>query len=282
MALLRPSLTLVLDLDERDAREETVQEIERTYLHICAPLVRTHEAPADAPVCNTARMMVKMGANRYLDSADEQADENWDEIVAPWIGRMLHKVGNNMKVFNDRQREIDLPEVVFERIDVELQGGDLTVSLHTDPLSAVDVDQCDQVVLARTLRNEGVLADAVRIEAPTDASYEEQRAAAWSAWVAEHPEALEPKPKPEEAAAPEPEKTYEQEMEEDRIAKSYENTAVPPTDSEVLPNIHEGEEEEEEPELFDFDVDYSLWSVTFADGSVRTFDSATRRFADEG
>ena len=34
MALLRPSLTLVLDLDERVAAEQTILEINRSYAHI--------------------------------------------------------------------------------------------------------------------------------------------------------------------------------------------------------------------------------------------------------
>ena len=37
MALLRPSLTLVLDLDERVAAEQTILEINRSYAHIGTP-----------------------------------------------------------------------------------------------------------------------------------------------------------------------------------------------------------------------------------------------------
>ena len=63
MALLRPSLTLVLDLDERVAAEQTILEINRSYAHIGTPVMRTH-APAseDAPVRNTARLIVNTAA----------------------------------------------------------------------------------------------------------------------------------------------------------------------------------------------------------------------------
>ena len=54
MALLRPSLTLVLDLDERVAAEQTILEINRSYAHIGTPVIRTHacESAEDAPVRN--------------------------------------------------------------------------------------------------------------------------------------------------------------------------------------------------------------------------------------
>ena len=62
MALLRPSLTLVLDLDERVAAEQTILEINRSYAHIGTPVIRTHacESTEDAPVRNTARLIVNI------------------------------------------------------------------------------------------------------------------------------------------------------------------------------------------------------------------------------
>ena len=66
-------------------------------------------------------------------------------------------------------------------------------------------------------------------------------------------------------------------LREDAEAKSYENTAVPPTNSRTLPRPQR-EEPEPEPERFSFEVDYALWSVEYADGTRRTFDSAQRSF----
>ena len=84
MALLRPSLTLVLDLDERVAGEQTILEINRSYAHIGTPVFRTHacESAEDAPYA-TARVIVNMGTYSYLNSADEGADERWETIVGP-------------------------------------------------------------------------------------------------------------------------------------------------------------------------------------------------------
>ena len=246
MALLRPSLTLVLDLDERVAAEQTILEINRSYAHIGTPVIRTHacESVEDAPVRNTARLIVNMGTYSYLNSADEGADERWETIVGPWIGNMLRKIGNNMKVFNDRQRKIGYPEVHFDTLDIELGAGAFTVAVRPQGAGAVDEAVAERVTAARNLRNDGTFAEAVRVELPCAESWNAQRDAAWEAWAAEHPEVLEEPDTDEEApsggvadeaAEPAPEKTREELLAEDVIAKSYENTAVPPTDSEALP-----------------------------------------------
>lgn len=309
MALLRPSLTLVLDLDEHVAGEQTILEINRSYAHIGTPVIRTHAAEVagnattedaeNAPVRNTARLIVNMGTYSYLNSDDEGADERWDTIVGPWIGNMLRKIGNNMKVFNDRQRKIGYPEVHFDTLDIELGAGAFTVAVRPQGAGMVDEGVAELVTAARNLRNDGTFAEAVRVELPCAASWNAQRDAAWEAWVAEHPEVLEEPEADADAAADgidngiasadeaasdaetadgAPEKTREELLAEDVIAKSYENTAVPPTDSEALPRPQREEEEEEEP--FDFPVDYTLWAVIGADGAVRTYDCAAAAFVD--
>lgn len=301
MALLRPSLTLVLDLDERMATTDTVLEIKRCYTYIGTPVIRSH-APASekGSVTNTAHMLVGLGTRKYLKSTDEGADELWDTVVAQWIDNMLRKIGTTMRAFNTRQRKIKLPEVVFDRFDVELQGGELVVSLHTDPESFVDEALAGEVTQARTLLNDGTLEGAVRVEMPSDESYAAQYESAWELWVAEHPElgaqAVAEVATPDSGAkeaedladgeqeeaekpADEPALTREEWLELDKQAKSYENTAVPPTDSETLPPI-EREEEPPEPERFTFAVDYACWNVIYADGTSRLFDAGTQQFAD--
>lgn len=292
MALLRPSLTLVLDLDERVASQETLLEIKRSYAHICTPVIRTHAATSDqTPVRNTARLLVKMGTYRYLHSSDEGADERWRNIVEPWIGNMLHKVGNNMKVFNDRQRTIKLPEILFYHVNIELQGGELVVSLHPNPLNLLDPALKEHVGTARALVNEGTLAKAIHITMPSDEAYETQRARAWEAWAVEHPEVCEPLAQPvndaEISASFDTEsftkqedpskKTREQLLREDAEAKSYENTAVPPTDSATLPRPQR-DEPEEEPDQFTFDVDYTVWAVSYDDETWQSFDTVRSSF----
>lgn len=283
MALIRPSLTLVLDLDERLATEDTELELKRCYTYICAPLVRKHAPESeDAPVSNRARAIVNFGQRKYLHSADEGADALWDEIVEHWIGNILHKVGSNMKAFNRRQRLIGLPEVIFDNFDIELQGGEFVVSLHPDLLGFVPEELNAAVGMARSLLNDGTFANATRVRIPADAAYESQREAAWATWQEEHPEPEEPEAvEAEQEAEQVPELDYDSPewLEYDRERKSYENTAVPVTDSEELPNI-EREEIVEPPEPFSFAVDYSQWDVFFADGTRRRYDSSALAFAE--
>ncbi|MBQ3302501.1 MAG: hypothetical protein IJH04_10245, partial [Eggerthellaceae bacterium] len=68
-----PSLTLVLDVDERVASEETRLEIKRCWAHVGSTVVRKHAATSDA-IVNTAQFLVKMGTTKYLRSADAGAD----------------------------------------------------------------------------------------------------------------------------------------------------------------------------------------------------------------
>ena len=284
MVMIRPSSTLVIDIDERLASKDTIGEIKRNYAHIGTPVIRTHAPESDeedAPYINTMRMMVKMGTYKYLYSADEGADERWNTIVEPWVRNMLHKVGNNMMVFNKRQRKIKLPELVFQRMTIEFQGGAFVVGLHTDAECLIDRDMNKQVGVARALLNDGTFEGVVRVDMPTDEEYATQHDAAYEPWLAEHPQ---PEPEPEDEAEPEPEpepepqKTREELLAEDIIAKSYENTHVPPTDSDTLPPIPH--EEEVEEVRFNFEVDYHIWKLTYQDGSTRTFDSQARAFLD--
>lgn len=323
MALIRPSLTLVLDLDERLAQRETELELKRCFAYVGAPIVRKH-APAnsDDPLSNTALAMVKFGQRKYLHSSDEGADELWDSVVEHWIGNILHKVGSTMKAYNRRQRLIGLPEVIFDKFDFELQGGEFVVSLHPDLLGFVPEELNAAFSMARELLNDGTFKDAVRVRIPADESYEEQQAAAWETWQEEHPEeaageaiATDENDTAGEAAAAdgeaaaaaddtttaataattaattaavatpspseEPELNYDDPawLEYDRQRKSYENTAVPVTDSDELPPIQR-EELVEPPEPFSFEVDYSVWDVTFADGSTRRYDSSALAFVE--
>lgn len=286
MALLRPSLTLVLDLDERLAGKDTILEIKRCYPYVGVPVVRSHvAAEGESVATNRARMIVGLGTRRYLDSSDEGADALWDTVVLRWIGNMLHKVGSTMRAFNVRQRRIGLPEIVFERIDVELEGGRFVVSLHTDEESFVDFDASEYVDSARRLFNDGTFAQAVRVLVPSDESYDSQRSAALALWAQSRPEAPSDVPAPDEAEEAhacadrcERPLTREELLELDKQAKSYENTAVAPTDSDELPPIRR-EEEPPEPERFNFEFDCRQWTVEFGDGSRRTFDASVGEFS---
>lgn len=63
MAQPRPSLTLILDLDERLDSEDVRLEIDRCYSYVGSTLVRTHPA-CDGEPQNIMRFLVKLGTRR--------------------------------------------------------------------------------------------------------------------------------------------------------------------------------------------------------------------------
>lgn len=288
--MIRPSLTLVLDLDETLATEETIQEIKRSYSHIGTPVIRTHKSEGEDEPYNKAQALLKLGTKQYLKHSDEGADELWDEVMEQWIGNAFHRIGNNMKVFNDRQREINLPQVFFESFDLVLQGGALTIAVHPSPEGLMDPALKNAITQARDLYNDSLLGEEAitLINLPAQTSYDEQKDQAWAEWVELHPEVLTAKEdeadsegvKAEDCEAAQP-KTREELLQEDIIAKSYENTAVSPSDSDALPapeKLITAKEEEEDEEQFTFVVDYRLWAVTYESGKEALFDSEVGTF----
>lgn len=137
MAQPRPSLTLILDLDERLDSEDVRLEIDRCYSYVGSTLVRTHPA-CDGEPQNIMRFLVKLGTRRYLRAEDEGADELWNDVMERWFYNELYKVSNNMLIYNRRQREVGNPQLVFDWIDVELQNGQLHALLHCDNVSGTD------------------------------------------------------------------------------------------------------------------------------------------------
>lgn len=298
MALTRPNHTMVLDLDESLATNETKLEVQRCFAHIGTPLVRSHAAAGDEPATNKLRLIVSVGTRKYLMSSEEGADELWDETVSPSISNMLHKIGGNMKAFNRRQRKIGMAEIVLDRYDIELQGGKLVVGLHPDAASSVGRKQRGLIDLARTLVNDGTLAGAVRIDMPAESSWSSQSESARATWEADRQDEAEEADDPGAGQVDEEER-HRREIAERALAdhdlgterffdeewlaadaerKSYENTAVEPVDSDDLPPAFHLPEIPE-PEQFNFDVDYRIWEVAFEDDSKRLFDSEARAFA---
>lgn len=296
MALPRPSLTLVLDVDERLDSTETRLEIDRCYAHVGTTIVRTHKAgstPArsfaeaakaarvddsavseEAEAKNVARLLVKLGTRKYLRSENEGADELWNDVVAQWLFNEFHKIGNNLQIFNRRQKEIGGQALSFDWLDVELQDGEVCAWMRLDSESGIDPDASEQVTRMRTALNAGVLGqDVASVVMPDPEDYKRQREAGLAA-KAER-EAAEEKAREEEEAAAAAAREEEERLAEEAFLES--------------PSEELDEEEErarQEAELAakfelpapDFPIDYHLWRVEYADGTARTFDSRTGTF----
>jgi hypothetical protein len=175
-----PTLTLILDIDKRLDSPHVQQEIRRDYAYVGSTLIRTHEAASeDAPIENTMHLVLKLGRRQYLYSKDEGSDELWNDFLEHWFYNAFFKLGNHMKIYNRRQREIGMPELVFDWIELELQNGKLRVRMHTDSNSDILPDTSTWLTAIRTALNAGALgencgAEIEQITLPSPEFYEKQ------------------------------------------------------------------------------------------------------------
>lgn len=280
MAQPRPSCTLILDIDERLYSEEVKLEVGRCYAYVCTTLVRTHPASEGEPV-NTARILAKLGTRKYVHSADEGADELWGGVMERWLHNEFHKIGNNLVIYNRRQREIGGVELNFDWLEVELENGALTLAWRLDSTSFIDPERSALASQVRALLNDGALGEGVvRVQMPSDASYAQQAAQAAEERAAREAAAAEEaarKAEEERLAAEKAEQEAEAAfLESPELVAGEEKETGDETYEEMRAEI---EEKFAMPEA-DFAIDYATWTVIYADGSQRDFDSATGSFAE--
>lgn len=279
MAQPRPSCTLILDIDETLATEETKLEVGRCYTYVGSALVRPHAATE--PAHCYMRLLPKLGCRKYLHAADEGADELWKSVMEQWFYNQFHTISNNMRIYNRRQREEGNPELVFERLDVELENGALTVRLALDSTCRIPPERADVLTAVRAAFNEGKLGeDVVAVNAPGAASLAAQaeagHAAAMAKAEAEAAEAAQKAAEAEAAAAAAEADAANEFLESPSVADA-DRIAAAKAEEELHAKLEE-QYGEEEPE---FVVDFTMWDVEYADGSVRTYDSAAGSFVEE-
>lgn len=288
MAQPRPSLTLIVDLDERLATEEVRLEVNRCYSYVGSTLVRTHAASEGEPK-NVIRFLVKLGTRDYLHAGAEGADELWNDVMERWFYNELHKVSNNMRIYNRRQREIGNPDLMFDWIDIELQNGELHALLHCDNVSGVDADASKLLTQLRAAYNNGALGESpARVLLPTPASYAQQLEAGLQARALrlEQAAAAREAAAAEARAAAEAAEALAEEafLESPSLVDAKGGEDATPADAGAEAGAAVAEEiPKADPfalDEADFEVDYRLWLVEYADGTTRTFDSETGKLVD--
>lgn len=317
MAKPHPSMALLLDLDERVVTNDLRLEIDRCYSYLGTPVVRTHPA-TEGEAVNSIRMMVRVGAREYLDSATEGADALWNEHIEHWLLNQVHAVENQMKIFNRRQREEGTPELMFTWLEVELAGGRLMVRLRLDSSCGIDPADSVWVSRVRTALNEGALGkDVVSVQLPSDASYEAQRTAGLAALaarkLAEEEAAREAEVAAEAAAAAAEEAAEAAFMASPALLSEAEEAALEAKEASdivvqariasdleaaergelektpeqivaerIAEEAHLGEDIQKKyalPEA-DFPIAFDQWTVFYADGSARDFNAETGVLAE--
>lgn len=277
MAEPRPSLTLVLNVDESVATKDMRLEVDRSFGYVGSTVLRAHAPEDGKPYVNTIDFLVRLGNRRYLRSSDAGADQLWDDVIERWLYNQFYTVGNQIEIFNRRQREIGNPELDFTYMNVNLENGALTVRTRLDSNGTVPPELSRTITRLRAAYNEGALGDAVvAVTMPSETSFAAQAASAAEEKAAR--EAAEAERAAAQAA-----------QEAERAAAEAAVAAEPANNFTEAADLVEEEDDETErmraqveekfalPEA-DFAIDYTQWTVVYADSSTRDFDSAQGAF----
>lgn len=277
MAEPRPSLTLVLNVDESVATKDMRLEVDRSFGYVGSTVLRAHAPEDGKPYVNTIDFLVRLGNRRYLRSSDAGADQLWDDVIERWLYNQFYTVGNQIEIFNRRQREIGNPELDFTYMNVNLENGALTVRTRLDSNGTVPPELSRTITRLRAAYNEGAFGDGVvAVAMPSEASFAAQAASAAEEKAAR--EAAEAERAAAEAA-----------QEAERAAAEAAVAAEPANNFTEAADLVEEEDDEMErmraqveekfalPEA-DFAIDYTQWTVVYADSSTRDFDSAQGAF----
>lgn len=253
--MIHPSLILKASLDERQAAAGVVDDIKRSYSYV-GPISVARHAAAD-PACNTMRLIVRM-SKPYWRSTDPDGDAMW-AAVADWLKGKLYKVGSTMENYNKTHRKAGQPTVEYGRLEIETKEVAFGFALPAgDLLPAVDA----QVARYRELLNAGLFdgMEVASVEAPSKESYAAQLAAARTAAMPEGGDADGQGAGEDGAQAAEGGAAGE----EVPAGQAAEDGAVQAGPAgETAPAAAPGLAE----------VDYRIWDVALADGTVRVLDS---------
>lgn len=255
-ALVRPSLILQVDLDERTCSDEVIAGIKRSYSYVAPTTVATHE-PGEGPARNVMRFRIRLH-RPYWDKNDPDAEKLWSGMMPTWLRNMFYKVSSTIVAAAKMSRKQGDP--VLEYAWVELEFGDnALVAVKTADDSSIPEEAVGWVERVRDLMGEGAFGDeplaCVRI--PSLASLERQRALALAELEAAAAVKTDVVAGDDVASG---DVAADGDVEIVEAAEAVEAAEVPPI---------------EEPK---FAIDYTVWGIEAADGGVREFDSGAAAF----
>lgn len=238
MAMIRPTLILNMDIDERSFTDEMAADLRRAYTHIAAARVKDHPA-CEGVAEQVMRFDVKLN-KPYWDASVEGADGHWNDVMLKWLSNMFYKVSSNMLAFNRMRAERGEAGLTFSWLELNF-AGNVIVSIHLNPDSSIPASALEWVERARDLCNAGMLGDDVaRVSIPSAASYAAQAA-------------------PHMIRREATEELVDAEADEAFEAAAVDESVEPADDfvTEVEP----------------FEIDYSVWGITRGDGTTEEFNA---------
>ena len=290
--LIHPSLIEKVSLDSREHNADVAADIKRSFAYVGPITVVSHEPVApEAPVNNEMRLICRM--SRPYWTSEGEGDQMWD-AMRTWLEAKAYKVASTIANFNKSRSEAGHQTVSYDRVELDMKP-------YAFGIACAQGDELPDVVAVasrvRELLAQGVLpADMAGIEAPAAASLAEQvekaRVQAEAAAAAEA--AGEGEPTDGEVAEVQADEAQAAPAEAGEAEVASEGTA--PAESEqptenveaAEKDVSAGDEQPAEPEVPARlkhasdnlgSLDYTMWDVRLADGTVRTLDSVAGTWA---
>ena len=308
--LIHPSLIEKVSLDSREHNADVAADIKRSFAYVGPITVVSHEPSApEAPVNNEMRVICRMSRPYWTSEGD--GDQMWD-AMRTWLEAKAYKVASTIANFNKSRSEAGHQTVDYDRVELDMKP-------YAFGIACTQGDELPDVVAVaarvRELLAQGVLpADMAGIEAPAAASLAEQvenarvqaeaaaAAAAADEGEAAGVEADEAQGAPIEADEAQGAETQADEAQAAPVeageAEVASEGAVPAESEQPVENAGDVEDAEKDVPADDekpaepeaparlkhasddlASLDYTMWDVRLADGSVRTLDSVAGTWA---
>ena len=285
--LIHPSLIEKVSLDSREHNTDVAADIKRSFAYVGPITVVSHEPAApEAPVNNEMRLICRM--SRPYWTSEGEGDQMWD-AMRTWLEAKAYKVASTIANFNKSRSEAGHQTVSYDRVELDMKP-------YAFGIACAQGDELPDVVAVasrvRELLAQGVLpADMAGIEAPAAASLAEQvenaRVQAEAAAAAEAAGDGEPADGEVAEVQAAPAETGEAEGASEGTAPAEPEQPAENVEAagEDAPADDEQPVEPEAPARLKHasdnltSLDYTMWDVRLADGTVRTLDSVAGTWA---
>lgn len=309
--LIHPSLIEKVSLDSREHNADVAADIKRSFAYVGPITVVSHEPCApEAPVNNEMRLICRMSRPYWTSEGD--GDQMWD-AMRTWLEAKAYKVASTIANFNKSRSEAGHQTVDYDRVKLDMKPYAFGIAC------AQGDELPDVVAVASRVREllaQGVLpADMAGIEAPAAASLAEQvenarvqaEAAAVAAAAADEGEAAEGEVAEAQGTPIEADEDQGAEAQADKAqaapvevgeAEVASEGAAPAESEQPVENAGDAEDAEKDAPAGDkkpaepeaparlkhasdnlASLDYTMWDVRLADGTVRTLDSVAGTWA---
>lgn len=288
--LPKPSLVLQVKLSPEEYSEAAAAEIKRSYMYLAQSLVAELDEDERAEG-NLMRLNVRL-MKPFWDPSDPEAETLWQASFMPWLANVARNMSTAMHNYNTVLHPLGAGNVTYQWADFDF-APHAVLRLKVDDENRIPFEApafCDKV---RTLAAEGAFGENVaRIRIPSRASIAAQKAA-FEEEQARYRAALAAQGGTAEGENVDAALTgadgvsVEPANEADEIAEIVESTeaaeAVQVAEAADAVESAETAESDAATEASEdalaepvFNLDYSIWGIEYADGTVVEFDSRTR------